>query len=566
MKRLSVIIFISVMLFVNPQAQQIVNDEVKKKLAELSHYGVQYKFLDETTIELYNTLTGWKQIKTLKEPEAETIYNWANKKGIPVIEIDPAQVDTTKWNGWYDYWTYVLVSNADTRIPTQAYDFDGNGFVEIYGLFGGVGFDPEYRIFEIYPDGSSVQRYVYNSTPGGLSTQILDIDKNGLKEVVFYHGQDNYVYEQTDTLSLPTQLKFVFNKYDGLGNYLSIEKMAYMDEDTLIDFVHRGADTTVSPDYLLYVSEYNPSINNFEKTWYIEPYIPPIGFDFTDGFNLGDYDGDLRMEIISSSLWGKIRIVENVSDNNYEVIFQDSLPLVNMYYQASGDLDGDGKREFFIGATMGDGNWTTMFETDGDNSYTPKFIFHLLSGGSLDDPTYLTDDIDGDGKLEFAILSGGYLYVFKSDGEDSYYLWFLKKGPTSFTINFFDMNGDSIKDILWTAINDERWTSEIFIGTELINDVIDYKSEIPDKIELKQNYPNPFNPSTKIQYALNIRQYVTLKIYDLLGREITTLVDEEKEAGNYIIQWDADGLPSGIYMYRLQTEKQSIARKMLLIK
>jgi len=560
MKKFSSIIFISVLMLINPQAQQNLPDEIKQKLNELSRYGVAYKFLDENTIELTNTITGLKSRKTLLEPETKAIYNWAKLRDIPVLEIDPTQVDTTKWAGWYNYWTYVLVSNADTRIPTQAKDFDGNGFVEIYGLFGGVGFDPEYRIFELYPDGSSAQLYVYNSTPGGLSTQILDLDKNGLKEVVFYHGQDNYVYEQTNMLSLPTQLKCVVNKYDGLGNYLSIEKMEYMDNDSLIDFVHRGADTSISQNYLKCVSEFNPAIPNFERKWYIYH-----SDDFYDGFDVGDYDRDGKMEFVMSSIGGKLEIVENISNDNYGVIYQDSLPLVNMYYQASGDLDKNGKREFFIGATMGSGNWTTMFETDSDNTYTPRFIFHLLSGGSLDDPTYITDDIDNDGKLEFAILSGGYLYVFKSDGNNSYYLWLLKKGPTSFTINLIDMNKDGIKDILWSSIRESRWATDIFKGTKLINNVpID--PFIPSKIELEQNYPNPFNPTTTIQYAINIRQYVTLKIFDLLGREITTLIDEEKDAGNYTVQWDASAFTSGLYFYRLQTEAASITKKMLLVR
>ncbi|MBK7229244.1 MAG: hypothetical protein IPH97_10365 [Ignavibacteriales bacterium] len=91
------------------------------------------------------------------------------------------------------------------------------------------------------------------------------------------------------------------------------------------------------------------------------------------------------MEYILSSIWGQIRIIENIGNDSYAVTVYDSLPLVNMYYQASGDVDMDRKREFFIGATMGDGNWITMFETNGDNQYTPKVALHLLSGGSLDE-------------------------------------------------------------------------------------------------------------------------------------------------------------------------------------
>jgi hypothetical protein len=550
--------------------QQNIKEDFKQKLEELSRLGVQYKFLDENTIELENTLTGLKSRKTLLEPSAEAIYNWANLQDIPVLEIDPTQIDTSKWTGWYNYWTYVWIGNSE-RIPTQIKDFDGNGFPELYGIFSGIGFDPEFRIFEVYPDGSSIQRFGSTTLQGGLSTHIVDVDKNGLKEVIYWYGQNSYFYEQSDTTSLPIQLKFVFNKYDGNGAYLSDEVITYMDDDSLIDFVHRGADTSISQNYLKCVSEFNPTIPNFERKWYI--YHTD---DFYDGFDVGDYDGDGKMEFIMSSIEGRLEIVENIGDDNYEVIFQDSLPLVNMYYQASGDLDGDGKREFFIGATMGNGNWTTMFETDIDNNYTPKFIFHLLSGGSLDDPTYITDDIDNDGKLEFAILSGGYLYIFKSDGDDSYYLWNLKQVPASFSMNFYDMNGDGIKDILFTAINESRWTSEIYLGTDLINDIVNDKPNLPDKIELSQNFPNPFNPSTKIKYSIPKSGLVSLKVYDILGNEIETLVNEEKPAGEYSVEFSAKGgsasggnamnLPSGVYFYQLKAGDFISTKKLVLLK
>ena len=69
--------------------------------------------------------------------------------------------------------------------------------------------------------------------------------------------------------------------------------------------------------------------------------------------------------------------------------------------------------------------------------------------------------------------------------------------------------------------------------------------------QLYQNYPNPFNPSTKISYRISELSFVTLKIYDVLGNELATLVNEEKPMGNYEVEFDADELPSGIYFYQL---------------
>lgn len=75
--------------------------------------------------------------------------------------------------------------------------------------------------------------------------------------------------------------------------------------------------------------------------------------------------------------------------------------------------------------------------------------------------------------------------------------------------------------------------------------------ETPTEFQLTQNYPNPFNPTTQINYQLPANGYVTLKVYDVLGREIATLVDEEKSSGFYSVQWDAHNVSSGIYFYRI---------------
>jgi len=83
---------------------------------------------------------------------------------------------------------------------------------------------------------------------------------------------------------------------------------------------------------------------------------------------------------------------------------------------------------------------------------------------------------------------------------------------------------------------------------------------------LNQNYPNPFNPATKITFQIPELSFVSIKVYDVLGNEITTLVNEEKPAGSYEIEFDATGLPSGIYFYKLQTDGYVEIRKMLLLK
>ncbi|MBI5402782.1 MAG: T9SS type A sorting domain-containing protein [Ignavibacteriae bacterium] len=87
-----------------------------------------------------------------------------------------------------------------------------------------------------------------------------------------------------------------------------------------------------------------------------------------------------------------------------------------------------------------------------------------------------------------------------------------------------------------------------------------------DKFELFQNYPNPFNPTTNIKYQISSTGFVSLKIYDLLGKEVVTLVNEKQESGEYEVIFNGSGLSSGVYFYRLSSGDFSDVRKMILMK
>ncbi len=91
-------------------------------------------------------------------------------------------------------------------------------------------------------------------------------------------------------------------------------------------------------------------------------------------------------------------------------------------------------------------------------------------------------------------------------------------------------------------------------------------SEVPNTFKLYQNYPNPFNPETNIKYQITTSSYVKLSIYDILGREIETLVNENQKAGTYLVDWNSEGYSSGMYFYKLIADGYSETKKMLMIK
>ena len=141
-------------------------------------------------------------------------------------------------------------------------------------------------------------------------------------------------------------------------------------------------------------------------------------------------------------------------------------------------------------------------------------------------------------------------------------------------------NGDS-----WTETNsglsnlyvtsiDINSSGYIYAGTygggvfRSINSTVSVEQEniLPSIYFLNQNYPNPFNPNTIINYSIPNQSYVTLKVFDVLGREIETLVNEEQAAGIYEIDWNAENNSSGVYFYRISTGSFSDTKKMLLIR
>ena len=109
-----------------------------------------------------------------------------------------------------------------------------------------------------------------------------------------------------------------------------------------------------------------------------------------------------------------------------------------------------------------------------------------------------------------------------------------------------------------------------FDGTFEYSSTIEVEINSPTNFSLSQNYPNPFNPNTNIQYAISSRQYVTLKVYDVLGKEVATLVNEEKPAGSYEVEFQSSvgspQLASGIYYYQLKTVDFIATKKMILLK
>lgn len=551
--------------------------DVQRDLAALIKRGFTYRLpagrqgmLNNDLIELTGPVSGEKHLRSLREPSEAQIRAWAAQRGIPILEIDPNTIDTSNYTGWYTYWTTVPLGNSFGN-PLIVGDLNHNGQADMYGAYKDTLSLDDYqaRLYEIDTLGSVFLRYQYVPRPG-ISRQVSDADKDSMMEVAWNLAGVVSGYEQHSLDSLPIYRTFAHDRHyhnsDPASNGIFIGNL---DGDSLTDFLYQGTgpdpnDTNIAISKT-YVAEYDPALQNFVRAWSTQ-FVQGSG---AAGFSVGDFDGDGNMEFVATHGTGRVFVAENTGDNQYAMTWQDSTPFDNFYYHGSGDVDNDGKIEFYTGATMSNGNWVLMYEADSNNAYSAKLLFHLLSGGVFADPIYKSVDIDGDGKLELAMMVGSDLFVFKSNVDNEYYLWYFRRENRMEAIAFYDFNHDGRQDIVTSKFGvtsqGNGWLyADIYVASTLVS--VKERTVLPMMTQLLQNYPNPFNPTTAIEYSLPTRQKIALGIFNLVGQRIATLVDGDVMAGIHTVVWDAARFSSGIYFCRLEGSGFTLTRKLLLIR
>ncbi|NNG27841.1 MAG: T9SS type A sorting domain-containing protein [Ignavibacteriaceae bacterium] len=118
----------------------------------------------------------------------------------------------------------------------------------------------------------------------------------------------------------------------------------------------------------------------------------------------------------------------------------------------------------------------------------------------------------------------------------------------------------------WNSYKHDMQNTGSILPIPIFTSVEETNNPLLSDFELFQSFPNPFNPTTTINYQIPEFSFVTLKVYDVLGNEVATLVSEEKPTGSYEVEFNATTLPSGIYFYRLQAGSFFETKKMVLMK
>jgi carboxypeptidase T len=365
------------------------------------------------------------------------------------------------------------------------------------------------------------------------------------------------------------------------------------------------ADTTNDP-LLLWTITATPSIPKWEATsttYHSSPtsftdsktgnYVSnaTVTMTLTNAINLASYQNPkltfwTKYDIESNYDYGQVKISTN-NDSTW-------IPLQGLYTEpGTGSFQPNGQ-PLYDGLKS---NWVKEeISLAGYNSNQVKLRFELKTDGSQVKDGWYVDDIaimvygtipveltsfaanvvDGKTKLEWQTASELNNSGFEIEKAvlSSQSAVINRKEWTK--IGFVNGKGTTTEISNYSFVDDELLTQKTFYrlkqidfdGTISYSDEVEVDAYVPIKFSLEQNYPNPFNPSTSIQYAISSRQFVTLKVFDLLGNEVATLVNEVKTAGAYNEQFTMNNvqLSAGVYFYRLQAGSFVETKKMILLK
>lgn len=334
------------------------------------------------------------------------------------------------------------------------------------------------------------------------------------------------------------------------------------------------------------------------------------------GSSWGDYDNDGDYDLIVCNWKGKNFLYNNNGDGTFtkvmqgEIVTDTSLSFGSVW----GDIDNDGDLDLYIAnAFSGSPVNNYLYINNGDGTFTRNITDASVTGGGWSYGAAMAD-YNNDGYLDLAV---GKCFganeanaIFKNNGGSNRYLlmdlkgvisnrsaigtevkvkavingnpvWQLRQvsGQTGYCGQALQLHfGLGSAEVIDSIIIE--WPSGIIQVIDNVNSnqtltvtedstllgLNDNLLETPSGYRLEQNFPNPFNPSTKIKYIISNSSFVNLKIYDVLGNEVATLVNEEKSPGEYEAEFSSEGISSGTYIYTLKAGNFFTAKKLILMK
>ncbi len=284
--------------------------------------------------------------------------------------------------------------------------------------------------------------------------------------------------------------------------------------------------------------------------------------------NAGDVNGDGYSDVIVgafsyNSNTGRAYIYYGGSnmDNTADITLTGESP--NDYFSLSisgaGDVNNDGYSDVIVGAYGYNSN-TGRAYIYSDNSALPVELTDLIANKD-------NDEVDLHWETQTEVNNYGFEIQREDNSQNKNLNNWIKIGFVNGSGNSNSPKSYSFQD-KEPQIGEEEYRLKQIDNDGKISysKIVDVSIQSPKKYELLQNYPNPFNPSTRIDFQIPKSQNVEIKVFDILGKEIKTLLNGYKKAGKYSIEFSGNNLPSGIYFYRIKTNEYVNIKKMILVK
>jgi hypothetical protein len=431
-----------------------------------------------------------------------------------------------------------------------------------------------------YRDTISIGMFQLVYSGSGTGSFVLKLDGDGnplwLKDgSEYFSGFGTFTAllcdDQTDILlgysNYPVESRII--RLDASGNVVStiqqinVETVSDMDIDAfgnlwVTGFVSghqlasfNGFDTTSAFTYTEYVVKYNSS-GNVQWVNFIEDITVQFFNIETDDFGNGYLSGGLFFGTSFGNLqaygpeWVYDFFVTKISPDG-DFLWLNEIP--------PGNTSGD--------AAIGNANFLSCSENG--NTYITGFFRGTINfGNGVQLSSLIGSDVfvlsyNQDGIVQWAKAAGGYWFNKGSgivtDNNGSCYVSGVVGANAIF--DTISVAGGDI-NLFLARLNFDNPVS--------VDDELNSDNTIISEYSLEQNYPNPFNPNTVIGFQLPVTSNVSLKVFDLLGNEVATLVNEEKSSGEYKITFDASALTSGVYFYTLRAGKFTESKKMILLR
>ncbi len=445
------------------------------------------------------------------------------------LNVNPSTLDAVAYGGKIHI-TYTQDNKA------HYYQYDGTSWTKYKDVSGSeFGYNPS---IELLP--SSNKLYVaYNGPNGSAKSRECDIIENSWNELKTLYSYLNI----PNIAGFGVDANYVYLYYSTIDNYPSdfyytfytrkIQKSDY----TTVALTWESHNST---QFVQTTTTYDNTVHSAFFYWGVNP---------MDGYQ----SFDLHPGLLHDDINNGTRNLENIEVNyNYED-----------YYNVEVSSTSN---DVFVLWKPENSNTLKYCQYDA----IPLAPQNLSVSASSNNHPLLSWTKNNEADLDYYKV---YKYAYAEQG------WYLH--GTTANNSFEDVNetyltGGAVANEHWVYYkikavdkNPNPYESEYSnqVGARVRGSALEkISNSAPNGYSLDQNYPNPFNPSTKISYSIKEEGLVTLKVYDVLGKVVTTLVNENKPAGNYQADFNATQLPSGVYIYTLQVNGFTSSKKMLLMK